>query len=86
MEMLMMKELTMNEMNAVSGGIVAAGGVKNKPRVRHGYIRHRITANDTVWGLSRHYHCSIDSILRANPTIKDARLIRTNYWLYIPRH
>jgi hypothetical protein len=26
----------------------------------------------------------MDAILRANPSIRDKRLIRTNYWLYIP--
>ena len=82
----MMNELTMNEMDEVSGGRVAAGGLKNKPGAKAGYILHKITANDTVWGLSRRYHCSMDASLKANPSIKDARLIRTNYWLYIPRH
>ena len=76
-------ELNMNELELVNGGVVA-GGLARKPRKRAGYIRHQISATDTVWGLSRKYHCSMDAIVAANPSIEDRRLIRTNYWLYFP--
>ena len=79
-----MMELGMNEMEQISAG-TAAGGVSRKPRTRRGYIRHKITATDTVWGLAKRYHCTMDEIVRANPSIRDRRLIRTNYWLYIPK-
>ena len=79
-----MMELNLVEMEEVSGGVVA-GGLRYKPAAKAGYILHKITARDTVWGLARRYHCSMDAILRANPSIRDKRLIRTNYWLYIPR-
>ena len=78
-----MKELTENELEQVNGGAVA-GGLAHKPRAKAGYILHKITARDTVWGLSRKYHCSMDAIVAANPSIEDRRLIRTNDWLYIP--
>ena len=78
-----MKELNENELEQVSGGAVA-GGLAHKPAEKAGYILHQITAKDTVWGLSRKYHCSMDAIMAANPSIEDKRLIRTNYWLYIP--
>jgi len=77
------KELNMNEMDKVSGGVLA-GGVKDKPSQKKGYIIHQITATDTVWALSRHYHCTMQEILDANPSIQDKRLIRTGYYLYIP--
>ena len=80
----MMNELTMNEMDEVSGGRVAAGGLKNKPGEKAGYILHKITANDTVWGLAKRYGVTMNAIVKANPSIKNPRLIRTNYWLYIP--
>ena len=79
-----MKELNLNEMETVSGGVVA-GGMKDKPAARNGYIIHKITATDTVWALSRHYGCTMDDILKANPTIQDKSLIRTGYYLYIPK-
>ena len=80
-----MNELNINEMEKISGGIVAAGGVKDKPAPKAGYIIHQITATDTVWGLSRKYGVTMDAIVEANPSIKDKRLIRTGYYLYIPK-
>ena len=77
-----MKELNLNEMETVNGGVIA-GGMKNKPAAKAGYIIHKITATDTVWSLSRHYHCKMDDIVKANPTIQDKSLIRTGYYLYI---
>ena len=79
-----MKELNMNEMETVSGGVVA-GGMKDKPAAKNGYIIHKITATDTVWALFRHYGCTMDDIVKANPTIQDKSLIRTGYYLYIPK-
>ena len=76
-------EMNLNEMEQISGGVVA-GGVKNKPAAKAGYIIHQITATDTVWALSRHYGRTMDDIVKANPSIRDKRLIRTGYWLYIP--
>ena len=78
-----MMELNLVEMEEVNGGVVA-GGLRYKPAAKAGYILHKITARDTVWGLARRYHCSMDAIVAANPSIEDRRLIRTNYWLYIP--
>ena len=83
-KMMNAMELNMNELELVNGGRAVAGGLAHKPAAKAGYILHKITARDTVWGLSRKYHCSMDAILAANPSIKDKRLIRTNYWLYIP--
>ena len=79
------KELNMEEMETVSGGKVAAGGMKNKPEAKAGYTIHHITTTDTLWGLSRKYGTTIEAIMRANPSIKDRNLIRTGYWLYIPK-
>lgn len=77
-------EITPDELGAASGGVVA-GGLKKKPAPKSGYILHQITATDTVWNLSRHYGCTMDAILEANPSIEDKRLIRTGFWLYIPK-
>ena len=79
-----MMELNLNEMEEVNGGAMA-GGLRTKPAAKAGYILHKITPKDTVWGLSRKYHCSMDAIVKANPSIQDKRLIRANYWLYIPK-
>ena len=77
-------ELNLNEMEEVSGG-AKAGGMKNKPAAKSGYIIHQITNTDTLWALSRHYHTTIEAIMKANPSIQDKSLIRTGYWLYIPK-
>ena len=68
-------ELNPNEMEQVSGG-AKAGGMKNKPEPKAGYIIHQITNTDTLWALSRHYNTTMDAIMKAN---------RTGYWLYIPK-
>ena len=78
------KELNVNEMEAVNGG-ARAGGVKDKPEEKNGYIIHKITDTDTLWALSRHYGTTIDAIMKANPSIEDKRLIRTGYYIYIPK-
>ena len=77
-------EMNVNEMESAVGGAIA-GGMKNKPAPKAGYIIHRITNTDTLWGLSRHYHTTIQKIMDANPSIEDKRLIRTGYYLYIPQ-
>ena len=79
-----MKELNLNEMEAVNGG-VRAGGTKEKPEAKAGYIIHQITDTDTVYGLAKKYHTTMDAIVKANPSIEDKRLIRTGYWLLIPK-
>ena len=78
------KELNPEELESANGGAIA-GGMKNKPNAKTGYIIHKITATDTVWSLSRHYGCKMDAIVKANPTIQDKSLIRTGYYLYIPK-
>ena len=70
----MANELNTNELETVTGGAVA-GGMKNKPENKAGYIIHKITNTDTVW----------NDILKANPSIQDKSLIRTGYYLYIPK-
>ena len=77
-------ELNINEMENVNGG-VAAGGVKDKPAPKKGFIIHKITDTDTLWALSRHDHTTIEAIMAANPSIQDKRLIRTGYYIYIPK-
>ena len=84
MKMTNAMELNMNELELVNGGRAVAGGLAHKPAAKAGYILHKITAKDTVWGLAKRYHCTMDAIVRANLSIQDKRLIRTNYWLYIP--
>ncbi len=79
------QELNLEQMEQVSGGKAVAGGVKNKPAPKAGYIVHQITDTDTVWSLHVKYGVSMDAIVAANPSIQDPRLIRTGYWLYIPK-
>ena len=79
-----LNELNMNEMEEAVGG-ATAGGMAKKPAPKAGYIIHQITATDTVWGLSKKYGVTMDAIVKANPTITDKRLIRTGFWLYIPK-
>ena len=59
--------------------------MKNKPAPKAGYTVHQITDSDTVWSLHCKYGVSMDAIVAANPSIEDPRLIRTGYWLYIPK-
>ena len=77
-------EMNLNEMENVVGG-AKAGGLKDKPAEKTGYIIHKITATDTLWALSRHYGTTIEAIMKANPSIEDKRLIRTGYYIYIPK-
>ncbi|WP_149867128.1 LysM peptidoglycan-binding domain-containing protein [Solirubrum puertoriconensis] len=36
------------------------------------YVRHRVAAGETLYGLSRRYHVSVENIMEANPSIKGA--------------
>ncbi|WP_162910511.1 LysM peptidoglycan-binding domain-containing protein [Hymenobacter oligotrophus] len=36
------------------------------------YVRHRVTAGETLYGLARRYRVSVEDIMEANPSIKGA--------------
>ena len=77
-------EITEEQMDEVSGGKVVAGGMKDKPAAKAGYIVHQITATDTLTRIANKYGTTVKALMEANPTIKDAHWIRTGYYLYVP--
>ncbi len=79
-----MNELNVNEMEAVTGG-ARAGGTKDRPDPKPGYIVYQITASDNLTRIAKRFNTTIPAIMRANPSITDKNLIRTGYWLLIPQ-
>ena len=47
-------------------------------------VRHRVVKGDTMWKLSRAYGVSLQSVIDANPQVKNPDLIYPDDILYIP--
>ena len=78
-------DLSDEQLSEISGGKVAAGGVRQKLPAKAGYIVHQITATDTLIRIANKYHTTVKAIKACNPSIKDVRLIRTGYYIYVPK-
>ena len=80
-------ELNLEQMEQASGGAgkVKAGGLKEKPAEKPGYVIHKITATDNLTRIANKYNTTINAILACNPSIKDKNLIRTGYYIYVPK-
>ena len=81
-------EISMEQMEEVAGGAkakVAAGGLRDYPPERPGYLIHKITATDTLTRIATKYHTTVQAIMNCNSSIKDKNLIRTGYYIYVPR-
>ncbi len=79
-----MNELNINELEEATGG-ARAGGTKNRPDPKAGYIVYQITASDNLTRIAKRFNTTVAAIMRANPSITDKNLIRTDYWLLIPQ-
>ena len=77
-------ELNVEELEDVTGGKVAAGGLKNKPAAKKGFVIHQIGVNDTLTRIANTYGTTVKALMDANPSIKDKNLIRTGYYIYVP--
>ena len=78
-------ELNLEEMEDVAGGRVAAGGMRTKPAAKAGFVIHKISATDNLTRIAKQYGTTVKALMAANPTIKDKNLIRTGYYLYVPK-
>ena len=80
-------ELNLEQMEEVAGGAgkVRAGGLKDKPAEKAGYAIHKITASDTLIRIANKYGTTVEAIMACNPSIKDKRMIRTGYYIYVPK-
>ena len=83
-------ELNVNELEAIAGGKdakkkVPAGGLAKRPDDKPGYIIHQITATDTLIRIANKYKTTVQAIMACNSSIKDKNLIRTGYYIYVPK-
>ena len=73
-------ELTLNEMNEISGGAF------KKPAAKTGYTIYQIQAHDTLIRIANKFGIkSYKEILKWNPKITNPRLIRTGDYIYIKK-
>ena len=76
MEAVEAVELSMEEMDQVSGGY-------KKPAEKKGFIVVQIMKGDTLIRIANRYHTTVAQIMKDNPKIKDKGLIYAGDYLYI---
>ena len=71
------RELTMDEMDMVSGG----AGKPLEPK--KGYWIYQLEKGDTLNRVSRKFNCTVADILKWNPKITDKHKINAGDYIYI---
>ena len=74
----MFEELTAEEMTEASGGAYRPLAPKE------GYYVYQIQYRDVLIRIAKRFNTTVRKIVKANPKIKDANLIHTGYYIYIP--
>lgn len=75
------RELNMEELGSVEGGM---GGSARELPPKAGMKVYRIVRGDTLSKLATVYKTTVNKIVAANPTIKNANDITAGYYIYIP--
>ncbi len=69
-------ELSMDEMNEISGGY--------KPMAeKKGFKQIKIQKGDTLIKIANRYHCTVNDLMKWNPQITNKSLIYAGAYLYI---
>ncbi len=74
----MLNELTAEEMNEASGGAYRPLPAKE------GYFIYQIHYRDVLIRIAKQFNTTVKEIVKANPKIKNASLIHTGDYIYIP--
>ena len=78
-----MKELDLNEMEAVSGG-KNEGGYSRKPSEKSGCRIYQIKPGETLGKIARANGTTVNKIMAVNPELKSADFIVAHCFIYIP--
>ena len=84
MEDTMVRELTPDEMDQVSGGKENnSGGYARKPKAKPGCDIYKIAPQDTLVRIAGKKRTTVDRILAVNPGLC-SHLLRAGYYIYVP--
>ena len=78
-----MKELNMNEMEAVTGG-KNEGGYDRKPRAKKNCFIYKIQSGDTLTKIANRNDTTVQAIMRVNPELKNPNFIVAGCYIFIP--
>ena len=78
------KEVTLEELDEVSGGKAPYGGSPKKLPAAAGRKVYRIQSGDSLGKIARDNHTSVDTIKKLNPTIVDPNRIMAGFYIYLP--
>ncbi len=76
-----MKELSLREMEEVSGG---SGGSPNTLPPKQGFFPYRIQRGDTLRSIARRFGTTAERLESINPTIHNINDITAGYYIYVP--
>ena len=76
-----MKELSLSEMEGISGG---SGGYSNYPPRKEGFRIYKIQKGDTLRLIASRNKISEDYLLSINPRINNIYDITPGYYIYVP--
>ena len=74
-------ELNLEEMGDVNGGM---GGSSQKLPEKKGMKVYQIVKGDTLTKIAYNFGTTVQKIVAANPTIKNANDITAGFYIYIP--
>ena len=78
-------ELSLNEMDTVSGGRGPNdGGYSKKPKAKAGCKIYKIVHGDTLIKIANRNKTTVARIMAVNPELKDASFIVSGCYIYIP--
>ncbi len=75
------KELNLNELETAAGG--KGGSAKLLPD-KEGFDVYKIRRGDTLSGIARKFHTTVNYLYSINPTIRDVDDITAGYYIYVP--
>ena len=78
-----MKELNLDQMEAVNGG-KNEGGYDRRPREKAGCFIYRIQSGETLGKIARANGTTVERIMAVNPELKNPNFIRADAYIYIP--
>ena len=78
------REVSIEELEDVSGGKAPYGGSSKKLPDMAGRKVYRIQSGDNLGKIARANHTSVDQIKKMNPSIVDPNRIMAGYYIYLP--
>ena len=76
-----MKELSLSDLEGISGGI---GGYFGYPPRKKGFRIYQIKRGDTLRKIALRFGTSEDYLLSINPSINNSNFLTPDYYIYVP--